>query len=110
MSADLESILGALGLTLKNVIAGAVGSFISLRFFEGLSTPEKWSTFFGGWALGAYIGSPLSRFLEVDVKVDSGIALLVGLFGMAVVAAIIKAIRDTRWAELIKARFGGGNG
>lgn len=104
----LEAIAAALGLKVKTVVAGAVGSFVSLRFFDGLSTTEKWSTFFGGWALAAYASEPLTAFLELGVKVEVGLALLVGLFGMSIVAAAIKVIRETKWSEIVKGRLGGG--
>lgn len=107
MIAESEGIFTALGLTLKNLVAAAIGSFVSLRFFDGLRVLEKWSTFFGGWALGAYIGAPLTSFLELPAKVEVGMALLVGLFGMSVVAALIKTLRETQWNAILKGRLGG---
>lgn len=100
-------IIETLGLKAASIVAGAVGAFVSLRFFEGLNLWEKWSTFLGGWALASFLAQPLVLFLEVPSKVESGISLLVGLFGMSLVAAIIRVIRDTKWSSIIQKRGGG---
>ena len=111
MIETIETIFAVLGLKLKVVIAAAIGAFISLKFFDNLKTYEKWTTFLGGWALASYLAVPLTSFLElVNVAAEQGIGLIVGLFGMSLTAAIIKVIRDTKWSEIIKGRFGGGQG
>ena len=104
----VEAVLSALGLKLKVVVAGAVGSFVSLQFFEGLSREDRWLTFFGGWALAAYLALPLTEFFELKPAMEQGISLAVGLFGMSLAAALIKAIRDTKWSEIIRRKTGGG--
>ena len=108
-----ESILGTLGLTLKNLVAGAIGSFVSLRFFDGLNTLERWATFLGGWALGAWLASPATELLEQKPSVEVGVALLIGLFGMALTSKILHVIKDTDWigfAKTIVKAIRGGNG
>lgn len=95
--------LAPLGLKLANVAAGAVASFASLRFFEGISTGQKWSTFVGGWAVAAWGGPPVATYLELSPKTEVGIVLLLGLFGMAAAAETIKVIRDTNWKGIIEA-------
>ena len=108
----IEASLIALGLKLKVVIAGAMGSFISLRFFDDLKIWERWTTFMGGWAIASWWAEGVSYFLEVkQPTLESGIALGLGLFGMALAAAIIKVIKETEWKDIIKNilgfRFGG---
>lgn len=103
--------LGVLGVTLKTLIASAIGSFVSLRFFEGLRPVEKWTTFLGGWGLAAYAAAPLTAYFELARPIETGIALAVGLFGMSLSAAGIKVIRETDWRALvvsILSRKGGG--
>lgn len=91
----------AFGLKIANVMAGAVGAFVSLRFFDKLTTGQKWTTFLGGWGLAAYGGPPLTEYFALAPKLEVGMTLVIGLFGMSFAAAIIKAIRDVPWATLI---------
>ena len=113
MNIDAEGWLGPLGLTLKNVVVGAAASFISLRFFDGLRITDKWGTFFGGWALAAWGGAPLTAWLEQKPAVETLIVLLLGVFGMAVAAELVKLIRNTDWRAAlggVLARFGSRSG
>lgn len=98
-----------LGLTLKNVVAGAVGSFISLRFFDGLNTSERWGTFVGGWGMAAYLASPVNEYLELNKSTELGIALAIGLFGMSIAAALIRVVRETNWSAILNRKTGGGS-
>lgn len=102
-----DSALGALGLTLKNLAAGAVASFVALRFFEGLGVWEKWTTFLGGWALAAWGGPPFAAYLELKPSIEIGIVLLMGLFGMAAAAELVRLIRETDWKKMIPWSKGG---
>lgn len=91
-----------LGLKLANVVAGAVGSFVSLNFFDNLTRLQRWSTFIGGWAMGAWLAEPLTVALELPAKVELGIALVTALFGMSIAAQLIKV----QWMELLWATCG----
>jgi len=109
----LEAFLAAAGLKFKVVIAGAMGAFISLRFFDDLKTWERWTTFVGGWAIASWGSEGAAYFLQVrQPTLESGIALTLGLFGMAVAAAVMKLIKDTDWSGMLKAiasfKIGGG--
>ena len=122
MSVEVEGALAALGLSLKNVIAGAVTSFVSLRFFDGEKLADgtvrptkplqRWTTFLGGWALAAWGGPPLSAWLELKPAVEIGVVLVLGMFGMATAAEVFRLIRDTDWkglvAGLLNRKTGGG--
>jgi hypothetical protein len=102
---SINAALTALGLKLVNVVAGAITSFAALRFFEGLHWWEKWLTFLGGWALAAFGSPPITEFFELKPKVEVGIALLAGLFGMALAAALMKLIKETDWVDLVRSLF-----
>lgn len=102
---DLDSsngLLAALGLKAVNVVAGAVTSFVSLRFFDGLTVWEKWTTFLGGWAIAAWGAAPVTEFFELKAKTEIGIALILGLFGMSLTAALVRMIKETNWTGLLK--------
>jgi len=107
--AAIEAFFAVLGLKVQVVFAGAVGALISLRFFDGLATSERWFTFVSGWALASYLAGPLTAFFELTHStMETGISMLVGLFGMSLVAAVIKTIRETDWAGIVKRKTGGG--
>lgn len=105
-----ESVFGALGVTLKNLIAGAVGSFISLNFFDKLDRKERWATCVSGMLMGAYLAKPLNTVLEQKPEVEVGLAILLGLFGMALTSKIIHTIKETDWIGLVKTIFNRGGG
>lgn len=97
-----DGVLAALGLKLINLFAGAITSFVSLRFFDGLSVREKWTTFLGGWAIAAWGASPTTQYFDLKPGVEVGIALVLGLFGMSLSAAVVKLLKETDWGGLIK--------
>lgn len=99
-------LIAALGIKLKLLIPGAFGAIISLRFFPGLNVWEKASTFLGGVGIAIYGAVPLVEWLELKESAEVGFALILGLFGMAVVAAVIKVIRDTDWSSIVKTKGG----
>lgn len=100
---DFDKLLAAFGLKLVNCVVGAAGSFAALNFWRGLETrKERWSTFAGGWVLAAWGGAPLREWLEMKPSLEVGVVLVLGLFGMALAAEIVKIIRDTDWKDLVK--------
>jgi hypothetical protein len=109
-----EGVLSMLGLKLQSLIAGAFGAFISLRFFEGLSTWEKWVTFVGGWAAASWLAEPTAAYLDLEHRsMETGLSLLIGMFGMSLAAAVIRVVRDTNWTDVVRGfidRRGGGGG
>ena len=109
----LEAGLTIIGLKLKTLIAGGFGAFISLRFFDGLNLWQRWSTFIGGWAMAAWWSETTAYWFEQQRPgAEVAFALLIGLFGMAISASMMKVVKDTDWIEVVKAiasmRFGGG--
>ena len=97
-----DGLLASLGLKFVTVLAGAVTAFVSLRFFEGLSVWEKWTTFLGGWALAAWGAAPLTEYFDFKPKMEVAMALILGLFGMSLTAAIVGVIKETRWGDMLK--------
>lgn len=102
---EIDKWLGVFGLKLVNAMAAAVVSFAALRFFEGLTTRDKWMTFMGGWAAAAWGSPALREYLELKPGVEVGFVLVIGLFGMALAAEIVKLVRDTDWKGLVAALF-----
>jgi hypothetical protein len=99
---DWDKVLAAFGLKLVNIVIGAVASFVALNFWKGLDTRrERWMTFVGGWMLAAWGAQPLREWAEVKPSVEVFIVMLLGLFGMALAAEVVKIIRDTDWRGLV---------
>lgn len=103
-------ILAALGLKLVNLLVACVTSFVSLRFFDGLNTRDRWITFVGGVAIAAWGAAPLREYFELKPGVEVGIVVLLGLFGMSIASEVVKLVRDTDWIALIRNLRGGGGG
>lgn len=109
---DADKWLALLGLKLVNTVVGAVLSFASLRFFDGLSRRDRWMTFVGGWAAAAWGAAPLREFFELRPGVEIGLVILLATFGMALASEAIRFIRTTDWSGLLSIfrRGGGGQG
>lgn len=103
---EWDKVLAALGLKLVNLIAGAGTSFVAMQLWVGLNTrKERWATFLGGWMLAAWGGQPLREWLDLRPSMEVGVVLLLGLFGMALAAEVVKLVRDTPWRELLQTFF-----
>lgn len=94
ISATLDAILASLGLTKGSALGGFFGAVISLRFLEGLSWWKRLSTVIAGTFVAAYVTPLIVLLFDLNVKVESGVAFLVGVFGMSLAGAVIKAIPD----------------
>jgi uncharacterized membrane protein YeaQ/YmgE (transglycosylase-associated protein family) len=106
----MEAILSAIGLTLKTFIIGAIGGLLSLRFFDGLSWWGRFATVLGGGVIASYGTALALEFLELSAKHEGFLALMIGVFGMSVVAAVIKAVASADlWKEIVE-RLPGGKG
>lgn len=109
---SIQAALAAVGLKLVNVVVGAVGSFVSMRFFDGMSTKDKWLTFLGGWFIAAWGAAPLREWLEAKPGIEIGFVILLSLFGMALTSELIKAIRSIVWKDvfdfILRRKTGGG--
>lgn len=95
----------ALKIELAVLVSSTIGGFVSLRFFEGkeredgtiepLSIKQKWSIVLAGGAIGTYGTSVIMELLKLQTgtRVDVGIGLLLGIFGMAFASAVVKALQ-----------------
>lgn len=87
------------------IIAGLVGSFLSLSFMgEGISPKQQIFSVLTGGVLAFYL-APFIAFLFHEDDFKAPIGFLVGLFGMSVCAAVFRAIKNSDLWGLIKKRF-----
>ncbi len=98
--------LEAVGLKWLTIIAGFVGSVVSLKFVSDLSTWQKVSTVAAGTFIAAYCTPITVELLNLSPRLEGAIAFLGGLFGMSVAGAAIEAIPG--WIAAAKTKFLGG--
>lgn len=102
----LDQAAGALGLKKMAMIGGLIGAIVSLRFFPEITTwPGRATTLLSGWACAAYVTPLVGALLDVAEKHEGGVAFLLGVLGMAVIANVIKALPE--WMAALKGRIGG---
>jgi hypothetical protein len=96
----MEAWLSSFGLKVATLVGGFFGALVSLKFIEGLSTRQRGSTVLAGTIVSAYITPIAVEFLEITPKLEGGIAFILGLFGMSLTGAIIKALPE--WVAAAK--------
>lgn len=105
----LESLLQSIGINKAAAIAGLLGSIVSLKLIDGLGWTGRIFTIACGGLLANY-GTPLLLFYyQMDPRHEAAIGFFVGLFGMSIVAAVMKSIVGTDLWTLIQRKFGGGS-
>lgn len=103
----MTALLEALGLKLGVVVGGFIGSVVSLRFAQGLSLTGKLSMVFGGLAAAAYLTPLVSLVIDLKAPIESGIAFLIGLYGMSAIAEGYKFISSGEAMKLLRQKLGG---
>lgn len=106
----MDAFLASLGIKKAALVAGFVGGLISLRFFDGLTSSQKFATAVSGAASANYLTDPTIAHFALTVGYEGGIGFAIGLFGMSVAAALVRLVKDTDWAGVLKGRFGGREG
>ncbi len=88
----LDGVAQWLGIQKSAAVGGALGAIISLRFAQKLSIVGKFSMFFSGMLLATYTTPLAAKYFSVGLDLYGGIGLVIGIFGMAVVSALMTAI------------------
>ena len=83
-------------------LPGFVGAVVSLRFFKAETWLERITVVMSGWACAFFLTKPVvDRFDLNNTQWADGTAFFIGLFGMAIVAALMGAIKDTKWGDIL---------
>lgn len=93
-------------LPTAKILAGVLGSVVSLRFVKG-SLFERASMCIGGAALSYYGTTPVAVWAGTNA--EGLIGFLIGLFGMAIMAKgyeVIQAMQAGDIVEAIKRKWG----
>lgn len=87
------------------VIAGFVGSVLSLAFVDQMTKRQRIVAVISGMVMAHYL-APMIAFLFNEEKYQETIGFLVGLFGMSGVAAIFRGVKNADLWSLVKRRYG----
>lgn len=111
----VSAFLASMGIKFGVAMASCAGGFISLNFFDGtpqhdgtvkpLTCVQRWGIAVTGMCLGTFLAGPVIDFSGITVKgdrVEMGLGMVIGLFGMAVAAQVIKAIRELPLIDFLK--------
>lgn len=95
-----------LGLKPLTILGSAVGGFISLTVFDGQTTTVRWTAAVGGASLAMLVAEPLTVWAGVPPKVETLIAIFVAIFGMSIVTATARALREIKFVDVFWAVLG----
>lgn len=105
LKAIFRWICDSLGLDPTTFIAGFLGSCMSFKFVADLGVFGRMATFIGGMALANIMTPPLADYFHFSEKYFGGIGLMLGVFGMGLIAAVLKLLKDADLWALVRARF-----
>ncbi len=104
----LDAFLAALGLTKGATIGGFFGALVSLRSLEGMNLWQGFCALLSGTLCAAYITPLVLVTANISLRTESAISFLIGWFGLALGAAVFKAIPD--WANSLRKKVFGEKG
>lgn len=88
------------------LIAGLLGSVLSLNFVNDMGIKQKVIAVVFGMVMAHYL-TPLIAHVFDEKDYQDTIGFLTGLFGMSINAAVFKAIKRSDIWGLLRSRFGG---
>jgi hypothetical protein len=89
--------------------AGLLGAVAGLKFSPGDTLVERLLNIASGAACAVYLAPFLAEVLDMTTPAkQSGLAFLLGMFGMNIVAALMQGIKDLRVGEILSGWFSRG--
>lgn len=84
---------------------GILGSLVALRWLPAESTRlDRAISGIGGFGAASTVGPMIAEIAGVNsVRIEAGIVFVVGLFGMAVVGEIMRAMKEIGLGSIISA-------
>ena len=94
---------------LQWAVAGFFGALVAVPFQSDVKGKRAISAFImSGCATAHFLTVPVCVYLKIDQGSVGGIGFLLGAFGGAIIAAVLKAIEAADLWALIRSRLGGG--
>lgn len=98
----------AIFFKLKLLAPGLIGALLAAFTGPIRDMKTRFTGFCFGFCIALFGSSPLLHFFKLDADTYSaGIGFALGYFGMGVTEALMKAVRETDIAGIIKSKFGG---
>jgi fructose-specific phosphotransferase system IIC component len=86
---------------------GGMGALVSLRFVEGVGWWRRVTTLVCGALIAGYFAQPLGDWLKLTKSSDVlGVAFALGLLGLSIISAALRAIAELKLAEIITGWIG----
>ena len=90
------AFFAAAGIKVGTIFGAIAGGFLSLNFFDGLTPAKRWVTAISGVLLGIIFSPLFIQLLSLPTlhSIELGVAGFIGLFGMSIVSAAFKGVRE----------------
>lgn len=84
-------------------VPGALGALVTaLKFTPGASWLERGINVVAGSLVAGYCAPFLLDYFKVTApSALGGVSFLLGLLSMSIVAAVLSAVQQTKWAEIV---------
>lgn len=90
---SLNEWLALFGVKLISLVAGFAGATVGLAVRPRLTLVQLIAALAGGVASAAYLGPTTSYYLSLPPAVDGGVAFLLGIAGLVIVAGVLEIAR-----------------
>lgn len=81
---------------------GGLGGLVSLKFAPGATLLERAFNVSCGALLAGFLASAVAEYLSLRTdSMQGAVAFLIGVFGMNLVAAAVRVIRDVKLSDLL---------
>ena len=84
--------LAVLGFKTTTLLGGLIGALFSLKFAPGSGTGQKAINVIGGMFTATYVAPLLRQEFGLPSSFEAGVGFLIGLCGMAVLAAFMQQV------------------
>lgn len=102
----LEWIAATVGTKPSVIVAGVLGSIVSLKFVPDVTTWSSRIYLTTGGSVGAwYVAPGVSELLTWSGRVEIALTFALGIMFMSLAGAIVGAIRDAKLSEAITTWF-----
>lgn len=98
----IDALLQAAGLKKLTLIFGLIGAIAALKWVDAVGIYGRMFAVVTGCAIAQAITPVTLLFFQFNVEYEGGTAFVIGLFGMSIVGAIMKAINSANLWELVK--------
>jgi len=101
--------LGIIGLKYTSLIGGLAGALVSLKFVPGVRLWQRVLNVIGGMLVAAFLTPLVQEFFALKDSISSGVAFLIGMYGMYIADAVFEQIPV--WIKIIREKYiGKGDG